>query len=96
MPSRPRFELYGKRDRIDPRAERAAATSPSSPPPTPAVTPGSLSPEIINPFTSSGYDIAPGVLFTEAYDGYLLGSKTLIPLHAWSGWSGIFFLLFLI
>ena len=34
-------------------------------------------PEIINPFTSSGYDIAPGVLFTEAYDGYLLGSKTL-------------------
>ena len=34
-------------------------------------------PEIINPFTSSGYDIAPGVLFTEAYGGYLLGSKTL-------------------
>lgn len=32
---------------------------------------------IINPFTSSAYDIAPGVLFTEAYDGYLLGSKTL-------------------
>ena len=34
-------------------------------------------PAIINPFTSSAYDVAPGVLFTEAYDGYLLGSKTL-------------------
>jgi hypothetical protein len=34
-------------------------------------------PEIINPFTSSSNDIAPGVPFTEAYDGYLLGSKTL-------------------
>jgi multiple sugar transport system substrate-binding protein len=34
-------------------------------------------PEIISPFAASGYDIAPGVLFTEAYDGYLLGSKTL-------------------
>ena len=34
-------------------------------------------PEIINAFACCGYDIAPGVLFTEAYDGYLLGSKTL-------------------
>ena len=34
-------------------------------------------PAIIYPFTSSAYNIAPGVLFTEAYDGYLLGSKTL-------------------
>jgi multiple sugar transport system substrate-binding protein len=34
-------------------------------------------PEIINAFTCCGYDIAPGVLFSEAYDGYLLGSKTL-------------------
>ena len=34
-------------------------------------------PEIINPFACCGYDIAPGVLFTDAYDGYLLGSKTL-------------------
>ena len=34
-------------------------------------------PEIIGPFACCGYDIAPGVLFSEAYDGYLLGSKTL-------------------
>ena len=34
-------------------------------------------PEIVNPFASSGYDIAPGVLLTAAYDGYLLGSKTI-------------------
>ena len=34
-------------------------------------------PEIVSPFASSGYDIAPGVLLTEAYDGYLLGAKTL-------------------
>ncbi len=34
-------------------------------------------PEIIGPFSCCGYDIAPGVLFNEAYDGYLLGSKTL-------------------
>lgn len=34
-------------------------------------------PEIVNAFACCGYDIAPGVLFTEAYDGYLLGSKTL-------------------
>ncbi len=33
-------------------------------------------PEIISPF-SAGSGIAPGVPFTEAYDGYLLGSKTL-------------------
>ena len=36
-------------------------------------------PEIINPFACCGYDIAPGVLFTDAYDGYLLGSKTSRP-----------------
>jgi ABC-type glycerol-3-phosphate transport system substrate-binding protein len=34
-------------------------------------------PQIVSPFASSGYDIAPGVLLTEAYDGYLLGAKTL-------------------
>ena len=32
-------------------------------------------PEIIGPFACCGYDIAPGVLFNDAYDGYLLGSK---------------------
>ncbi|HXW82088.1 MAG TPA: ABC transporter substrate-binding protein [Acidimicrobiales bacterium] len=34
-------------------------------------------PEIIAPFASNGYYIAPGVLLTAAYDGYLLGAKTL-------------------
>jgi ABC-type glycerol-3-phosphate transport system substrate-binding protein len=34
-------------------------------------------PQIISPFASSGYDVAPGVLFTAAYDGYLLGDKTI-------------------
>jgi ABC-type glycerol-3-phosphate transport system substrate-binding protein len=34
-------------------------------------------PEIISPFASSGYDVAPGVLLTAAYDGYLLGAKTI-------------------
>jgi hypothetical protein len=34
-------------------------------------------PEIINPFSSAGSDIAPGVLWSDAYEGYLLGSKTL-------------------
>lgn len=34
-------------------------------------------PTITQPMRSSGYDIAPGVPLTEAYDGYLLGSKTL-------------------
>ena len=34
-------------------------------------------PALINPFASSGYDIAPGVLQTDAYDGYLLGAKSL-------------------
>jgi ABC-type glycerol-3-phosphate transport system substrate-binding protein len=34
-------------------------------------------PQIISPFASSGYDIAPGVLLTAGYDGYLLGDKTL-------------------
>jgi DNA-binding winged helix-turn-helix (wHTH) protein len=34
-------------------------------------------PEIISPFAGPGYDIAPGVLFSEAYEGHLLGSKTL-------------------
>jgi hypothetical protein len=48
------------------------------PPPTAAYFEGAWGkPAIIYPFTSSAYDVAPGVLFTEAYDGYLLGSKTL-------------------
>ena len=34
-------------------------------------------PKIIGPFARGGYDIAPGVLFSEAHDGYLLGAKTL-------------------
>ena len=34
-------------------------------------------PEKINLFVCCGYDIAPGVLFSDAYGGYLLGSKTL-------------------
>jgi multiple sugar transport system substrate-binding protein len=34
-------------------------------------------PEIISPFASSAYEIAPGVPETDAYDGYLLGSKSL-------------------
>jgi len=33
-------------------------------------------PEIINPF-AAGSGIAPGVPFSQGYDGYLLGSKTL-------------------
>ncbi len=34
-------------------------------------------PQIIAPFASNGYYIAPGVLLTAGYDGYLLGAKTL-------------------
>ena len=34
-------------------------------------------PEIISPFASSAYEIAPGVPETDAYDRYLLGSKSL-------------------
>jgi ABC-type glycerol-3-phosphate transport system substrate-binding protein len=34
-------------------------------------------PALINPIGPAGYDIAPGVLQTAAYDGYLLGAKSL-------------------
>ena len=40
-------------------------------------------PQIISPFASKGYYVAPGVLLTAAYDGYLLGDKTISQEHTY-------------